>query len=56
MDSLLSILKTIPEYALAVDALNRGESVAITGIGQINRSHMLAGLHRELNRPAYGCG
>ena len=51
MDSLLSILKTIPEYALAVDALNRGESVAITGIGQINRSHMLAGLHRELNRP-----
>ena len=51
MDSLLSILKTIPEYALAVDALNRGESVAITGIGQINRSHMLAGLHRELDRP-----
>ena len=51
MDSLLSILKTIPEYSLALDALNCGESVAITGIGQINRSHMLAGLHRELDRP-----
>ena len=51
MDSLLSILKTIPEYSLALDALNCGESVAITGIGQINRSHMLAGLHRELERP-----
>ena len=51
MEQLLSLLKTIPEYKSAVIALTEGESVAITGIGQINRSHMLAGLHRELKRP-----
>ena len=51
MEQLLSLLKTIPEYASAVAALKKNESIAITGIGQINRSHLLAGLHRELNRP-----
>ena len=51
MEQLLSLLKTIPEYKAALSALNGGESVAITGIGQINRSHMLAGLRRDLNRP-----
>ena len=51
MEQLLSLLKTIPEYASAVKALKNGESVAVTGIGQINRSHMLAGLHRQLERP-----
>ncbi|MBQ7001914.1 MAG: transcription-repair coupling factor [Oscillospiraceae bacterium] len=51
MEQLLSLLKTIPEYASAVSALKRGESVAITGIGQINRSHMLSGLHRDIPRP-----
>ena len=51
MEQLLSLLKTIPEYKSAVAALSNKESVAITGIGQINRSHLLAGLHRELNRP-----
>ena len=51
MEQLLSLLKTIPEYSAIVSALGKGESVAITGIGQINRSHMLAGLYRELRRP-----
>ena len=51
MEQLLSLLKTIPEYKAAVTALLNGESVAVTGIGQINRSHMLAGLHRELKSP-----
>ena len=51
MEQLLSLLKTIPEYKAALSALNAGESIAITGIGQINRSHMLSGLHRELDRP-----
>ena len=51
MEQLLSLLKTIPEYASALKALKNGESVAVTGIGQINRSHVLAGLHRELDRP-----
>ena len=51
MEQLLSLLKTIPEFASAVSALDSGESVAITGIGQINRSHMIAGMLRDLNRP-----
>ena len=51
MEQLLSLLKTIPEYSAALASLKNRESVAITGIGQINRSHMLAGLSRDLNRP-----
>ena len=47
----LSLLKTIPEYKSAITALQNRESVAITGIGQMNRSHMIAGLHREVRRP-----
>ena len=51
MEQLLSLLKTIPEYKSAVSALSGRESIAITGIGQINRSHLLSGLHRDLDRP-----
>ncbi|MBQ2412198.1 MAG: NAD-dependent DNA ligase LigA, partial [Anaerotignum sp.] len=35
----------------AVAALSNRESIAITGIGQINRSHILSGLHRDVDRP-----
>ena len=51
MEQLLSLLKTIPEYSTAVSTLNERKSVAITGIGQINRSHMIAGLCRDLKAP-----
>ena len=51
MEQLLSLLKTIPEYSAAVSSLSERKSVAITGIGQINRSHMIAGLCRDLKRP-----
>ena len=51
MEQLLTLLKTIPEYAIAVDALRRHENVAITGIGQVCRSHMIAGLHRDAGNP-----
>ena len=51
MESLLSMLKTIPEYAALVDTLRDYQPAAVTGIGQINRSHMLAGLHKDLQRP-----
>ena len=51
MEQLLSLLKTIPEYKTMLSALHSGESVAVTGIGQINRSHMIAGLHCEAKRP-----
>ena len=51
MEKLLSALKSIPEYPLLCAAVNRGEAAAITGIGQINRSHFIAALHRDTDRP-----
>ena len=51
MDKLLSILKNIPEYRTLLDTLDKGKSAAITGIGQINRSHMIAGLRQEIQNP-----
>ena len=51
MEKLLSCLKTVPEYNVLVKALSRGESAAITGIGQINRSHMIAALRNDHAAP-----
>ena len=51
MEKLLSVLKTIPEYTLLLQAAQKDTSCAVTGIGQINRSHMIAGLYRDLGRP-----
>ncbi len=51
MEKLLSILNTIPEYAALLESLSRGESAAVTGIGQLNRSHMIAGLSRQYDGP-----
>ena len=51
MEPLFSLLQTIPEYRAALSQLKAGENVAIMGIGQINRSHILAGMIRELDRP-----
>ena len=50
MNQLLSILGSIPEFGQLLTALSRNESAAITGIGQINRSHMIAGL-QQTGRP-----
>ena len=51
MDQVLFMLKTIPEYASLVEGLNKGESAAVTGVGQINRTHIIAGLSQETTRP-----
>ncbi len=51
MRTLLSALSTIPEYKTLLTSLKQGQPAAVTGIGQINRSHMIAGLYREANRP-----
>ena len=48
---LLFMLKTIPEYALLADTLRKNQAAAVTGVGQINRSHMIAGLSQDLKRP-----
>ena len=51
MEKLIDLLKSIPEYCGALNTLSRDESVAVTGLGQINRSHMIAGLRRHTSAP-----
>ena len=51
MEKLLSVLRNIPEFHTLLESLRRSESAAMTGIGQINRSHMIAALHQEISRP-----
>ena len=51
MESLLSVLNAMPEYISLRDAVNTGATVALTGIGQINRSHLIAALKRDCARP-----
>ncbi len=51
MEQLLDALKTLEEYKTLLQTVSRGQSAAITGIGQINRSHMIAGLRRDTVLP-----
>ena len=51
MNKILEILKSMPEYKAAMDTISSGKNAAITGIGQINRSHMIAGLHADISNP-----
>ena len=51
MKKLLEFLTAIPEYRLALQALQEGQAAALTGIGQINRSHMLSGIAASAQKP-----
>ena len=51
MNQLLSLLQTIPEYCQLLTSVKSGKSAAVTGIGQINRSHMIAGLRQDTAAP-----
>ncbi len=51
MEKLLSFLHTIPEYKHILEAVGSNEAAAVTGIGQINRSHMIAGLYNDVSAP-----
>ena len=51
MEKLLSFLNTVPAFSGVQQALQEGKSAAITGIGQINRSHILAALSSHIARP-----
>ena len=51
MEQLLKLLSTMPEYRTLTAALKKNQSAAITGIGQINRSHIIAGLRQDVARP-----
>ena len=51
MEQLLSALKTMPEYRSVLNCINENSAAAVTGIGQINRSHLIAALHQDTARP-----
>ena len=51
MEKLLAILKNTPEFKQLLESIHRTEAAAVTGIGQINRSHMIAALHKEISQP-----
>ena len=51
MDLLLDALKRLPEFGRVCAALSGGKHAAVSGAAQINRSHLIAGLVRELKRP-----
>ena len=51
MEQLISLLKTMPEYSALVESVGKHTSAAVTGIGQINRSHLIAGLRRHITHP-----
>ena len=59
MEKLLSLLKSIPEYVITayegiiaeLTVPAEIDGVAVTGIGQMNRSHMIAALHADTRMP-----
>jgi len=51
MKEILNILKSIPEYRTLLQCLEASSAVALTGIGQINRSHILSGLYTHTDQP-----
>ena len=51
MEKLLDFLKSIPEYNILLSAVSCDEPAAVTGIGQINRSHLVASLRSHISRP-----
>ncbi len=51
MEKLLLSLNSIPEYRILTDSVRQGQNAAVTGIGQINRSHLIASLYTQADRP-----
>ena len=51
MDKLLTFLQSIPEYRILTDCVRSGDTAAVTGVGQINRSHVAAGIISDTDRP-----
>ena len=51
MEQLIAALGNMEEFNTAVETLSTGQSAAITGVGQINRSHLIAGLRQKLAQP-----
>ncbi len=52
MNLLLSSLSSLPEYASLCAAVEAGQTVALSGVGQLPRSHVMAALYADTGRPA----
>ena len=52
MDLLLSVLNGLSEYKTLVQCCQANVPAAVTGLSQIHRTHMIAALIRQLDRPA----
>ena len=51
MKEIINILNNLPEYQTVLQGLEASSAVALTGISQINRSHILSGLFTHSDRP-----
>ena len=51
MKEIINILNNLPEYQTVLQELEASSAVALTGISQINRSHILSGLFTHSDRP-----
>ena len=51
MKEILNILNQLPEYQTILQGLGSSSALALTGVSQINRSHILSALFTHTNRP-----
>ena len=51
MDQLLSVLKTMKEFQQLRQSVCAGSCAAVTGVSQICRSHLIAGLYAQTSKP-----
>ncbi len=51
MEAILQVLRNLPEYGKLCSVLEKKQAVGISGAAQINRSHLIASLYRQLARP-----
>ena len=51
MELLLKELNRIDEYRTVLDSIQNNHSCAISGVGQVNRSHIIASLYQNTDRP-----
>ncbi len=51
MREILNILNSLPEYRTVLQGLETSSAVALTGVSQINRSHIIAGIFGHCTRP-----
>ena len=52
MELLLSALRGLPEYNALCASVAAGEVAALSGVGQLTRSHFIAALTTQVGRPA----